>query len=85
MPNSVGAVKQQMLDDIGVKNVETLFEQIPKEHRLTSPLAFPEQLRSELQLKRHILSILSNNSNCEANLNFLGAGCWQHFVPAVCD
>ena len=85
MANSVGAIKQNMLDEIGIDDVEALFEQIPEQHRLRSPLALPEQLRSELDLKRHILSVLSKNSNCEANLSFLGAGCWQHFVPAICD
>jgi glycine dehydrogenase subunit 1 len=29
--------------------------------------------------------ILSKNKNCNEYLNFLGAGCWQHYVPAVCD
>ena len=29
--------------------------------------------------------MLTNNSDCEKNLNFLGAGCWQHHVPAICD
>ena len=85
MANSVGAIKQDMLDEIGIDDVEALFEQIPEQHRLRSPLALPEQLRSELDLKRHLLSILSKNSNCETNLSFLGAGCWQHFVPAICD
>ena len=29
--------------------------------------------------------MLSRNETCEKNLNFLGAGCWQHHVPAVVD
>jgi glycine dehydrogenase subunit 1 len=45
----------------------------------------PRQLKSEAELKRHLLTILSRNETCESNLNFLGAGCWQHHVPAVVD
>jgi len=36
-------------------------------------------------LRRHIEGILSKNKTCQEYLNFLGAGCWQHYVPAVCD
>ena len=85
MPNSVGETKAEMLDKAGYNSIEDLFIQIPKKHRLSSTLNLPEQLCSELDLKRHLLSILSVNSNCEKNLNFLGAGCWQHHVPAICD
>lgn len=29
--------------------------------------------------------LLSKNISCEQVLNFLGAGCWQHDVPAACE
>ena len=85
MPNSAGDTREEMLSAIGLQDVEELFEQIPEQHRLSLPLNLPAQLCSELDLKRHLLSVLAKNSNCEANLSFLGAGCWQHHVPAVCD
>jgi glycine dehydrogenase subunit 1 len=85
MANSVPALKQQMLDYIGVKNVEQLFEQIPAAHRLKRPLELPPALSSESELRRHLTGLLAKNVSCEENLNFLGAGCWQHYVPAVCD
>ena len=28
---------------------------------------------------------MKKNSSCADNLNFLGAGCYQHYVPAICD
>ncbi len=85
MANSVPALKRAMLDDIGVADVETLFEQIPAAHRLQRPLDLPPALASENELRRHLASLLAKNASCEENLNFLGAGCWQHYVPAVCD
>ena len=85
MANSVPALKRQMLDYIGVEDVEQLFEQIPAAHRLKQPLNLPPALSSESELRRHLAGLLARNVSCEENLNFLGAGCWQHYVPAVCD
>src|SRR5688500_8241476 len=85
MGNSLASVKQSMLDEIGVGTIEELFEQIPKEHRLKAKLKLPPGIKSEASLRRHLTSILSKNEDCEENLNFLGAGCWQHHVPAVVD
>jgi glycine dehydrogenase subunit 1 len=85
MANSVPEIKREMLDAIGVGSVDELFEQIPREHRLTTPLRLPPALTSELELRSHLLGLLNKNNTCEGNLNFLGAGCWQHFVPGICD
>ncbi|MFN0043112.1 MAG: aminomethyl-transferring glycine dehydrogenase subunit GcvPA, partial [Alphaproteobacteria bacterium] len=85
MANSVGAIKAAMLADIGAPSIAALFEQIPKDHRLRRPLALPKAIASEAELRRHLLGALSKNKTCEDNLNFLGAGCWQHHVPAICD
>jgi glycine dehydrogenase subunit 1 len=38
-----------------------------------------------VELRRHLLDLLSRNETCEGNLSFLGGGIWQHHVPAVCD
>ena len=85
MPSSAGAAQQEMLSAIGRKNTQQLFDQIPEHHRISTPLTLPHQLNSEVELKRHLLSVLKKNSDCETNLNFLGAGCWQHHVPSICD
>ena len=85
MANSLDAIKQAMLAEIGAKSIEELFEQIPPDHRLTRPLALPPQLASESELRRHLVSTLNKNKTCEEYLSFLGAGCWPHHVPAVVD
>ena len=48
-------------------------------------MGLPEPLPSEHDLKRHVEGILSRNMACSEYLNILGAGCWQHYVPLVCD
>ena len=85
MPNSVPAIRQEMMEALGVDSVETLFSQIPHEHRLKTPLDLPPALTSESELRRHLRELLSRNRSCEESLNFLGGGCWQHHVPAICD
>ncbi|GAI98809.1 unnamed protein product, partial [marine sediment metagenome] len=85
IPNSVPAIKAAMLEAIGVKDVETLYQEIPEKLRLKRKLNLPEPFLAEQDLKKHVKSILSKNKTCEENLSFLGGGCWQHYVPAVCD
>jgi glycine dehydrogenase subunit 1 len=85
IPNSVPEVKEQMLKEVGAESVEEFFEDIPDSLRLKGKMNLPEPLLSEQALKRHVEGILARNATARENLNFLGAGCWQHHVPAVCD
>ena len=85
MANAAPGALQAMLDEIGADSARELFEQIPEDHFRTTPLNFPPALSSEIELKRDLLSKLKKNEDCEANLSFLGAGVWQHHVPAIVD
>jgi glycine dehydrogenase subunit 1 len=86
IPNSVAEVKQEMLKEIGVRSGEELYNQIiPDRLRLKSRMNLPNPLTAEADLKRHVEQILSRDTDCNKNLSFLGAGCWKHYVPAVCD
>jgi len=85
IPNAVPEIKAEMLKEIGVADVEELYQEIPDDLRLKRKLNLPEPFTSEYELKKHIKGILSKNQTCEDYLNFLGGGCWQHYVPAVCD
>jgi len=85
IPNSVPEVKAQMLKKIGVKNIEELYADIPESLKFKGELNLPDPLLSEYALKRHVEKILSKNRTCGENISFLGGGCWQHYVPAICD
>lgn len=85
MPNSVPATMRQLLDSLGLESIEPLFEQIPPDHRVRRPLDLPPALSAETALRRHMRELLAKNTSCEDVLNFLGGGCWQHYVPAICD
>lgn len=85
IPNSVPRVRDRMLKEIGAKSVEELYRDVPERLRLRKKMDLPEPLLSECSLRRHVEGILSRNKTCGEYLSFLGAGCWQHYVPAVCD
>lgn len=85
VPNSVPEVKQQMLQAVGAKSVDDFYEDVPDTLRLRKPMDLPPPLLSEHALKRHVEGILEKNKTCGEYLSFLGAGCYQHYVPAVCD
>jgi len=86
IPNSVREIKQAMLNEIGAENAEELFAQmIPNQLLLKRTMSLPPSLPAELDLKRYISEILSKNKTTTEYTSFLGGGCWNHFVPQICD
>jgi len=85
IPNTVPRVREQMLRDIGASSVEDFYQDIPEPLRLREGLNLPDPFVSEYALKRHVEGILATNRTAGECLSFLGAGCYQHHVPAVCD
>ncbi len=85
IPNSVPAVKEQMLQEVGAESIEDFYEDVPEKLRLKRRMNLPKPLLSEYALKRHVEGILAKNKTAQEYLSFLGAGCYPHHVPAVCD
>ena len=85
IPNAVPATKQAMLRELGIASVEEIYAEIPDRLRYKGRLDIPEPILAERDLRRHVKGLLDRNTSCEDNLNFCGAGCWQHYVPAVVD
>lgn len=85
IPNSVPEIKNEMMKEVGVEDLEELYCEIPDQLRFKGKLNLPEAIPSEYELKRHLDEILDKNTTCNDYLNFLGSGCWQHYVPAVVD
>lgn len=84
IPNSVEEIKAELLEDIGISDVEDIFKEIPDHLRFDGKLNIPEPKLSEYELKKHVERILSKNKSAQDNLNFKGGGVWQHYVPSVC-
>jgi glycine dehydrogenase subunit 1 len=85
IPNSALAVKTQMLKAVAAESVDDFYKDVPEKLRLRDRMNLPEPLLSECALKRHIEGLLAQNKTAGEYLSFLGAGCYQHHVPAVCD
>jgi glycine dehydrogenase subunit 1 len=74
-----------MLATIGVPSVEELFErQIPEAVRLRRPLDLPSGL-PEQEVYEHLRALAARNVGAEQELTFLGAGMYDHYVPALID
>ncbi len=69
-----------MLKEAGVSSPEDLFKDIPESVRLKRNLNLPKAM-SELEIKKH-MEFLSEK-NAYRHLNFLGAGAYKHFIPAL--
>lgn len=72
-------IRKQMLESISVSSIEELFDKIPKEARVSS-LQLVEPL-SEMQVQKEVKAIAKKN-NTDV-ISFLGAGVYNHFVPAA--
>jgi glycine dehydrogenase subunit 1 len=85
IPNSVPEIKREMLDFAAAKDTEEFYADIPEKLRIVGSMDLPEPYLSEAELKRHINRFLDSNSSTDELLSFLGAGCYKHYVPAICD
>src|SRR5215207_9229764 len=75
---------KEMLDAIGVGSLEDLFADIPESVRLGRELDLP-QGRSEQEVYEHLAALAARNRHCEEEISFLGAGMYDHYVPALID
>jgi len=76
------ADREAMLATIGVSSVDELFRDIPHGVRYGRELAVPPAL-TEAELQRHMEELAGKNIVDE--ICFLGAGIYDHYVPAVVD
>ena len=72
-----------MLAAIGVSSVDEIFErQVPAGVRLDRPLDLPAGM-SEQDVYEHLRTLAERNVSAEQELCFLGAGMYDHYVPAI--
>src|SRR5271163_635078 len=74
-----------MLAAIGVGSVQELFDrQIPEPVRMRGALQLPDG-QPEQQVYEHLRALAARNTSAEDELSFLGAGMYDHYVPALID
>ena len=70
-----------MLATLGLNSIDQLFADIPAEYR-NPVLDIPGPL-SELEVQRELAGLASRNRALGSGPSFLGAGSYQHFIPAI--
>src|SRR5712691_11719788 len=73
-----------MLDQIGVSSIAELFRDIPAGVRFDRELDLEPPL-TEHELQRHLEELAARNVDTTRELSFLGAGIYDHYVPAIAD
>jgi glycine dehydrogenase subunit 1 len=73
-----------MLAEIGVSSIDDLFADLPAGVRLDRPLELPDGM-DELQVYERLAELAARNKSAEDEITFLGAGMYDHYVPAIVD
>ena len=76
--------REAMLETIGASSVEDLFADLPPGVRLARELDLPPAL-TEQELTAYFEALAAENDHVGAELSFLGAGMYDHYVPAIVD
>lgn len=77
------AERELMLQTIGVKKVEDLFQDVPEAVRFPN-LNLPPRL-TEMEAMATLNEFSQANESCRDLACFLGAGAYYHYIPAVVD
>jgi len=84
IPNAAPETKNEMMQQLGIENIDELYVDIPRKLMLKRKLNLPKAM-SEQEVKQHIEALLSKNRSTRDMPTFLGAGCWPHYIPAAVD
>ncbi|MBO8156119.1 MAG: aminomethyl-transferring glycine dehydrogenase subunit GcvPA [Bacillaceae bacterium] len=76
--------KQAMLKTIGIDSTDELFEDIPEKVRFKGKLNIKEA-KSEPELRKELQEMADRNIHTQSHVSFLGAGVYDHYIPAVVD
>ena len=76
--------RQEMLREIGVTSFKELIANIPEKFVLKEKLNL-EAAYSEQQISRKVFQLTNTNKCTQASDSYLGAGVYDHFIPAAVD
>ncbi len=82
IPNTK-ADRDQMLSDLGAKNIDELFRVIPAKVKINNIGVVPPKGLSEIELKRTLEALANKNTNTKEKVSFLGGGSYNHFIPST--
>src|ERR687886_816789 len=82
--SATDADRREMLDRIGAGTIDDLFADIPEKLRLGRPLDLPDGM-SEQDVYDHLAQLAARNRHADEEVTFVGAGMYDHYVPALID
>ena len=82
--SATDADRRERLAAIGAGSVDDLFADVPAEVRLGRPLDLPPG-RPEQEVYAYLRDLAARNVSTEDEVSFLGAGMYDHYVPAIVD
>ncbi|SDN41110.1 aminomethyl-transferring glycine dehydrogenase subunit GcvPA [Alkalicoccus daliensis] len=74
--------QQEMLDTIGISQLEDLFDDVPEEVKFKGELDVKPALH-ETALIKEMQRLAGKNTNIKDYPSFLGAGVYEHYIPSV--
>jgi glycine cleavage system P protein (glycine dehydrogenase) subunit 1 len=78
------ADREAMLETIGVASIDELFRDVPEGVRLDRPLDLGRPL-SEQEIVQRLEELAGRNTPAGTETSFLGAGVYDHYVPAIVE
>jgi glycine dehydrogenase subunit 1 len=82
--SATDADRAEMLEAIGASSVDELFAGIPDEVRLDRDLDLAPGM-TESEVYERLRELAGRNADAESELCFIGAGMYDHYVPALVD
>jgi glycine dehydrogenase subunit 1 len=76
--------KKEMLKVIGVDSIDDLFADIPESVRFRGELNI-KKAKSEPELFKELAGLAAKNADAKKYVSFLGAGVYDHYIPAIVD
>lgn len=75
--------REEMLRAIGVERMEDLFTDVPEDYRFPQ-LNLPAQM-TEMEIMQELQDVSTGNASTADMACFLGAGAYNHYIPAAVD
>jgi glycine cleavage system P protein (glycine dehydrogenase) subunit 1 len=82
--SATDADRGEMLAAIGLSSIDELFADIPSALRVMRPLSLGDGM-SEQEVFEEFRALAARNTSAEDEITFLGAGMYDHYVPALVD
>ena len=76
--------RKSMMKEIGIKNVDEIYEQSGCNELISNDTQIENHL-SEMEVEKRLKSMATKNLSAETTPLFLGAGAYNHHIPAAVD